>query len=393
MANINKTKLALNQGTKKSDKNMQMKKEKKKIEKKVTKKIVAPTTTPKTTSKTVPATIPKTTSSATTPAMPTKTPAKAKKDYDFIVLGGGGTGLAAAMYAARLELKTLILGHSHGSELPVGGVITTTNIVENYPGFIKLTGPELAKKIEEHTRSYPLVEIKEELATKVKRLKTCFVVKTEKKEYRGKTVLFATGTKWRKLDVPGSKEFENKGVNYCALCDGPLFKNKIVAVVGGSDSAAKDALLLSEYTKKVYIIYRGDEIHPEPINMERVKQNKKIEIINNTNITEVKGNQLVTGVVLDKPYKNSKELKLDGVFVAIGHLILSELAKPLRVKLNKAGEIIINHMTSESSVAGVFAAGDVTDKPFKQLITGVADGCTAAYSAYEYITNSKVVTC
>lgn len=390
MANINKTKLALNQGTKKSDQ-MQMKKEKKKTEKKVTKKKVAHTTTPKTTSKVVSATTPKTTT--TTIAMPTKTSAKTKKDYDFIVLGGGGTGLAAAMYAARLELKTLILGHSHGSELPVGGVITTTNIVENYPGFIKLTGPELAKKIEEHTRSYPLVEIKEELATKVKRLKTCFVVKTEKKEYKGKTVLFATGTKWRKLDVTGSKEFENKGVNYCALCDGPLFKGKTVAVVGGSDSAAKDALLLSEYTKKVYIIYRGDEIHPEPINMERVKQNKKIEIINNTNITEVKGNQLVTSVVLDKPYKNSKELKLDGVFVAIGHLILSELAKTLRVKLNKAGEIIINHMTSESSVSGVFAAGDVTDKPFKQLITGVADGCTAAYSAYEYITNSKVVTC
>jgi len=218
-------------------------------------KQVAPTTTPKTASKVVSTTTPKTTTSAITPKTSTKTPVKTKTDYDFIILGGGGTGLAAAMYAARLELKTLILGHSHGSELPVGGVITTTIIVENYPGFIKLTGPELAKKIEEHTRSYDLVTIKEELAKGIKKLKTCFVIKTEKSQYKAKTILFATGTKWRKLDVPGSKEFENKGVNYCALCDGPLFKNKIVAVVGGSDSAAKDALLLSEYTNKVYIIY------------------------------------------------------------------------------------------------------------------------------------------
>jgi len=314
-------------------------------------------------------------------------------DYDFLVLGGGGTGLAAAMYGARLGLKTIVLGSTHGTELPVGGVITTTNIVENYPGFTKITGPQLAKNLEDHARSYKLVTIKNERASDVKKLKNCFVIKTEKDEYKAKTILFATGTKWKKLDIPGSKEFEHKGVNYCALCDGPLFRGKTVAVIGGSDSAAKDALLLTEYATKVYIIYRGDQIHPEQINMEKVKQNKKIEIINNTNLTEIKGDKLVTGVVLDKPYKNSKELKLDGIFIVIGHIVLSDLAKPLRVKLKKAGEIVINHMTSETSVPGVFAAGDVTDKQFKQLITGVADGCTAAYSAYEYIAKNKVISC
>ena len=314
-------------------------------------------------------------------------------DYDFLVLGGGGTGLAAAMYGARLGLKTIVLGSTHGTELPVGGVITTTNIVENYPGFTKITGPQLAKNLEDHARSYKLVTIKNERASDVKKLKNCFVIKTEKDQYKAKTILFATGTKWKKLDIPGSKEFEHKGVNYCALCDGPLFRGKTVAVIGGSDSAAKDALLLTEYATKVYIIYRGDQIHPEQINMEKVKQNKKIEIINNTNLTEIKGDKLVTGVVLDKPYKNSKELKLDGIFIVIGHIVLSDLAKPLRVKLKKAGEIVINHMTSETSVPGVFAAGDVTDKQFKQLITGVADGCTAAYSAYEYIAKNKVISC
>lgn len=313
------------------------------------------------------------------------------ESYDLIILGAGGTGLAAAMYAARLGLKTLILGYSHGYELPTGGVITTTHLVENYPGFTKITGPELAKKLEKHARSYKLVTIKSERAIEIKKIKNSFHVKTDKTGYMAKTILFATGTKWRKLDIPGSREFENKGVSYCVLCDGPLFKNKTVAVIGGSDTAAKDALLLSKYAKKVYMIYRGNKIHPEQINLERIKKNKKIKIISNTNLTEIKGKQNVTSVMLDKSYKGSKELKLDSVFVTIGHIILSELAKPLGVKLNKSGEIPINHMTSETNVPGIFAAGDVTDKPFKQLITGVADGCTAAYSAYEYINKKKVV--
>jgi len=307
------------------------------------------------------------------------------KKYDFLILGGGGTGLAAAMYAARLGMKNLVLGTTYGTELPVGGVITTTHIVENYPGFIKLSGPELGKKLEEHTRSYDLVTIKEEKAEQVKKKKKGFVVKTKKATYEAKTILFATGTQWRKLKVPGSDEFENKGVSYCALCDGPLFKNKVLVVVGGSDSAAKDALLLTEHAKKVYIIYRGEEIHPEPINMERVKKNKKLEVINKTNVNEIKGDKTVTSVILDKPYKGKKELKVEGVFVAIGHIALSELAKKIGVHTDKAGEIKIDHMTSETNVKGVYAAGDVTDKQFKQLITGVADGCTAAYSAYEYI--------
>ena len=314
-----------------------------------------------------------------------------KKVYDFIVLGAGGTGLAAAMYAARLGLKTLVLGHTHGIEAPIGGVITTTNIVENYPGFVSVSGEELAKKIEEHARSYKEVSIKNEKAIEINKVANCFLVKTNKSKYTGKTILFATGTKLKKLpeSVKGSRTFENKGISYCALCDGILFRNKIVAIIGGSDSAGKDALLLAEFAKKVYIIYRGPEIHPEHINFERIKKNKKIEIINNTNITEINGKDSVESVILDRPFNKKIELKVDGVFVAIGHEVLSELAKPLGVKLNEAGEIKINHMTSETNIKGFFAAGDVTDKQFKQLITGVADGCTAAYSAYEYIEKGK----
>lgn len=313
-------------------------------------------------------------------------------NYDFIILGAGGTGLAAGMYGARLGLKTLVLGTTNGTELPIGGVITTTHLVENYPGFKSISGVDLAKKLEEHARAYPLVTIKDERVTNVKKSGKDFLVETGKGSYIGKTVLFATGTKWRKLpeSVKGSREFENKGVSYCALCDAPLFKDKIVGVVGGSDTAGKDALLLSQYAKKVYIIYRGEQIHPEPINMQRIKTNKKIEVILNTNVTEIKGGDLMSSVVLDKSYNGDKELEMQGLFIAIGHIALSDLAKPLGVKTDEAGEIIINHATSETNIQGVYAAGDVTNKQFKQLITGVADGCTAAHSAYEFIEKRKV---
>lgn len=316
-----------------------------------------------------------------------------KEKFDFIIIGAGVTGLAAAMYAARLGLKTLCLGTMHGTELPVGGVITTTNIVENYPGFIRLSGTELAEALEKHARSYDLVKIKEEKAESVIGKAGNFSVKTKKGEYQGKTILFATGTKWRKLEVPGSKEFENRGVAYCALCDAPLFKNKIVGLVGGSDSAAKDALVLAEHAKKVYIIYRGEKIHPEPINMKKIEEKikqEKIEIINNTNVIEIKGNDFIEKVVFDKPYEGSKEFALNGLFIAIGHIALTDLAKDLGVNLDKKGEIILNHKTSETNIEGVYAAGDCADKPFKQAITGVAEGCTAAYSAYEYVTKQHI---
>jgi thioredoxin reductase (NADPH) len=309
------------------------------------------------------------------------------EEYDFIIIGAGVAGLAGGMYGARLGMKTLVLGKNFGSEMPIGGVITTTNVVENYPGFIKLTGQELADKMKEHAESYDLVKIKKEKAVDVRKTKSGFKVKTEKSEYLGKAVLFATGTKWKKLpeNIRGGRDFENRGVAYCALCDAPLFKDKVVAVIGGSDTAAKDALVLAEHAKKVYIIYRKKEIRAEPINKKRVENNKKIEVINNTNITEIRGKNFVESVVLDKEFNGNKDLAVQGVFVAIGHEILSGLAEKMGVKLNKKKEIIIDHKTSKTNIPGIFAAGDVGDKEFKQAITGVGEACTAAYYASEYI--------
>lgn len=307
--------------------------------------------------------------------------------YDFAVIGAGVTGLAASMYAARLGLKTLCLGHSNGSELPLGGVITTTDSVENYPGFSNISGFELAEKIKDHAISYALVTLKQEKVLSINKEKL-FTIKTEKETYTSKTILIATGTKWKKLEVPGSTEFENKGIAYCALCDGPLYKNKTVAVVGGSDSAAKDALVLSKHASKVFIIYRGEKIRAEPINLKKVEEAKNIEIIPNTNIVKFEGSSILDKVILDKPYNGILELNLNGVFIAIGHEVLSGLAESLNVNLNEKKEIIIDHKTAETNISGIYAAGDVADKPFKQAITGVAEGCTAAHSAYEYISKN-----
>lgn len=300
------------------------------------------------------------------------------KKYDVVIIGAGVSGFAAAMYAGRFQMKTLVIGDTPG------GTIILTDTVENYPGFKKLTGMELAEKIKEHALEYE-VELVEGKATKVERCKEkCFTVSTAEKSYHTKTILFATGTEWKKLNVPGEKEFANKGVHYCALCDGFFYKDKVIGVVGGSDSAAKEALLLAQYGKKVYIIYRGEKIRPEPINKKRVEENPRIEVIKNTNIVEIRGNDRVEKVVFDKPYRGKKEFPLDAVFIEIGHIPLSKLALGIGVKTNKKGEIIIDR-EAKTNVPGVFAAGDVVDTRFKQAITGVAEGVTAVYSAYQYI--------
>lgn len=304
--------------------------------------------------------------------------------YDTIIIGAGVTGYGAAMYAGRLGLKTLVIG-----ELP-GGTITTTDRVENYPGFIRVTGQELADSLRKHAEDYKeFVEFMDDRVTKIVKTKEGFKVQVSGKEISGKTVIFSTGTKWRELKVPGHDEFMNKGVHYCALCDGFFYRNKTVAIVGGSDSAAKDALVLAEHAKKVYIIYRKEKIHPEPPNMRRIEKSEKIEIINNANVTEIKGDKSgVTGVLLDREYEGSNELKLDGLFIAIGHIALSDLAKEIGVELNQKGEIKINRK-SETNIPGFFAAGDVCDTHFKQAITGVAEGVLAAYGAYEFVNSSE----
>ena len=319
--------------------------------------------------------------------------------YDLVVVGSGVAGLACGMYAGRLGLKVLIAGELNG------GTITKTRSVENYPGFISIEGGELGRLMENHARDYDV----DVLPGKVERIEKIekgkqrhFATFVGKDNYFSKAIVVATGTEVRKLGVVGEKEFEGKGVSYCALCDGPLFKDKIIGVVGGGNSAVKEALLLAEYGKKVFIFYRGNEIRVERENQVRLDEAIKsgeIEVIGNTNIVEIRGGksqlevgggqsagrgQVLESVVLDQEYRESKEFLLDGLFIYIGNIPLSKLAGYLGVELGKSDGIVING-NSETNIGGVYAAGDVTESRWKQAIIGVAEGVKAAFYAYEYV--------
>lgn len=305
--------------------------------------------------------------------------------YDFIVIGGGCSGLSAGMYATRLGLKTLVM-----AELP-GGLITTTHLVENWPGVISISGPDLAMSLYNHAQASG-AEIKNEIVSKVEKLADKdgfpqFKVVTSDGEYLSKTVLLATGSHHRKLGVPGEMEFENKGVSYCALCDGAFFKNKVVAVVGGGDSAAKEALFLSEHANKVYIVVRKDILRAEPINGQRVQQNSKIEVLFNSEVEEIFGSTGMEKIKFKagKGKYSGQELEMQGIFMAIGQDPQTELAAQLGVELNEKKEIKIDRK-SGTNVRGVFAAGDCCDSEFKQAITGSAEAVIASYYAFHICT-------
>jgi len=299
--------------------------------------------------------------------------------YDLIIIGGGVAAFSAALYAGRFHLKTLVIGKN------TGGTLILTDDIGNYPGFKKISGLELFGKIKDHAHDYDI----ETLARKVEKIesrKDCFEVSTKDKTYKTKTIIFATGTNLRKLNIPGELEYAGKGVHFCAMCDGLIYQDKIIGVAGGSDSAAKEALLLTQYAKKVFIIYRKENLRAEPVILEKIRHNKKIELITNTEILEIKGHDFLDSVILNRPYNGSEILKLDALFIQIGYIPASDLAQSIGVKTNEKGEIIIDR-DSKTNIAGVFGCGDVVNSGFKQAITGVAEGVIAAHSAYEYVSN------
>jgi thioredoxin reductase (NADPH) len=300
------------------------------------------------------------------------------KIYDLIVLGGGPSALACAIYAERFAMDILVIGKVYG------GLIATTNIVENYPGITSVSGSELMEMFRDHINSLNIPFIADEISS-IKKEKNHFVVNSYFQTFRTYSICIATGSERKKLNIPGETEFTGRGVSYCATCDGPFFKDKVVCVIGGSDSAAKEALFLAQNAKKVYIVYRGEEIRAEPINKKRVFENEKIEIVYNTTITEIKGASSVKYVI----FNNGQEFPVDGIFIEVGNNPASKLAIDIGVKMNEKKEIIINRK-SETNVQGIFAAGDVADAPFKQAITGVAEGVIAAYSAFDHVKQMKI---
>lgn len=300
--------------------------------------------------------------------------------YDLIIIGAGPAGLTASVYASRYRLKHIVIGKA------IGGYLPEIKNIENYPGFKSISGVELTERLIKQVKNLD-AEIREEEVIKAKKIKNWFEVLTnEKRKYRGKTILFASGTKRRKLNVPGEREFLGKGVSYCATCDAPFFKNKTVAVIGGSNSAAVSALHLSGFAKKIYVIYRRDKLRAEPYLVEKILKHPKIEIIYNTNVVEIKGKEYVDGVVLDRSHKKNRILSVDGVFIEIGFVPGTSIAKNLGVELNETGHIKINQDCS-TNISGVYAAGDITNGSdnFRQIITAAAEGAIAARSVYFHI--------
>ena len=316
--------------------------------------------------------------------------------YDVLVIGAGCAGSSAAMYAGRFGLKVLMIG-----ELP-GGTITQTHLVENYPGFESITGLELGERLLHHAQAYG-VELKMEKAVKINRQPdSLFAVTTDAKTtYLSRTIIAATGAEWKKLGAPGEKEYANRGVHYCALCDGAFYKNKVIAVVGSGDSAAKESQLLAEYGSHVYVFVRGDALHGEPINNKRVAANRKITVFTGVQVKEIVGGgekKKMTHLKLSRPcapvvageagaLKSGKPVDLfpaDALFVLIGQAPLSLLLAEMGVALNAKGEVKVDR-EMRTNVEGVYAAGDVNDSVFKQAIVSAADGVVAAYSAFEHL--------
>ncbi|MFH0927810.1 MAG: FAD-dependent oxidoreductase [Candidatus Micrarchaeota archaeon] len=307
--------------------------------------------------------------------------------YDVIIIGAGCAGLSAAMYSGRFGRKTVVLG-----EMP-GGTITTTHIVENYPPIKSISGLELGNKFLEHAKAYG-VPVNMERVEKIEKKGDGFLVKTGSAEYNGKTVIYATGTEWRKIGVPGEAELANRGVHYCALCDGAFYKGKKIVVVGSGDSAAKESNLLAEYGSNVYILVRGEELKGERINHENALKNPKIEIFTKVEAKEFLGKEKLEKIKLSRAIKpkgaavESDVLAADAVFVLVGHVPKTELVRSLGVELDKKGEIAIDKM-ARTNLPGFFAAGDCCNTEFKQAIVSAAEGVSAAYAADEYLKGKK----
>lgn len=304
--------------------------------------------------------------------------------YDLIIVGGGPAGITAGIYGARKRLKTLLISKDFLGQ--VGRAFD----IENYPGFEKIRGIELIEKLKNHLKKCE-VNIKEgENVKEIKKENDFFEISVNSKEkYIAKAVIIASGKDPRPLEIPGEKEFLGKGVSYCVHCDAPMFKNKIVAVVGGGNAGFEAALGLASYCSKVYILEVGPKVLADEINQEKAKDNKKIEIVYNAEMKEIKGKNFVSSLIYqDQASKKDIELFLEGVFIEIGSIPATGFVREL-VDFNDKDEIKTDANGCVAKTSGLFAAGDVTNVKYKQIIIAAGEGAKTALSAYEYLQNLK----
>lgn len=300
--------------------------------------------------------------------------------YDVIIIGGGPAGITAGIYSARKLLKTLLITKDFV------GQVGKTGEVDNYPGFSGVVGLDLMKKFEKHLGKFEIELQTGGEVSKVKKAKANFLVKIETgKEFLGKTVIIATGRDPRPLEVPGEKELIGRGVSYCSICDGPFFRDKFVAVIGGGNSGFEAALDLAKYARMVSILERSNEIAADEILQKQAKEEKKIQVYLNKELKSIEGRNKVQAIVYqDLKTNKTFQQPIDGIFVQIGSIPATGFLKGL-VKFNKRDEIKVDLETCQTSTSGIFAAGDVNDGVWKQIVIAVGDGCRAALAAHNYL--------
>ena len=302
-----------------------------------------------------------------------------KKIYDLVIIGAGPAGITAAVYAARKKMDSLVITKD------IGGQASLSGDIQNYTGYQFITGPELAIKFEEHMRKFNF-DIKEN--EEVKELiseKGAFLVKTDKDNYQAKTVIVASGKRSRELGVTGEREFKNKGLTYCATCDGPLFAERDVAVIGGGNSALDAVLQLTKIANKIYVINITDNLTGDGIMQEKIRADNKVSIFNNSRVKEILGDSFVQAIKIEED-KEEKVLDVQGIFVEIGLIPNSDFAPSL--EKNERKEIIVNQQ-NETNIPGIFAAGDVTNVPEKQIIIAAGEGAKAVLSTFRYLSTRK----
>ena len=303
--------------------------------------------------------------------------------WPAIILGSGPAGLTAAIYLARADLPSLVLGGPQP-----GGQLTTTTEVENFPGFpTAITGPELVQNMQQQAERFGTV-VKPLIATNVDVTKQPFTVTAGDETFHAKTIVIATGASAMWLNLPAEKRLMGKGVSGCATCDGFFFRGKKIAIVGGGDSAMEEALFLTKFATKVTVIHRRDSFRASKIMAARVMEHPKIEIIWNHQVTDILGDDHVTGLKLKSTVDDSEQtLNVDGVFVAIGHKPNTDMLKDV-VELDQKGYIVPQNVT-HTNVDGVFVAGDVSDHRYRQAITAAGAGCMAAIDVEKYLTERE----
>lgn len=302
------------------------------------------------------------------------------KSYDTIIIGAGIAGLSAALYAARQKLSTLVLSKD------LGGQLTLTDLIENYPGIEATGGLNLAQKIEKQAKKFGAEFIYGEEVREIRQNGEDFIIKGIKGEYSSKTVILAFGKTPRELNVPGEHEFKGKGVSYCAICDAAFFKGKPAAVVGEGEPGIEAIELLSNYANPAYYITSSSQIVGEEEIVKRVISKPNVKIFNSSRVIEIRGNSKVEEIVI-KQGNEIKSIKVDGVIIEMGYVLKTEFLKGF-VELNDKGEVIVDEL-GRTSREGVFAAGDITQIPYKQAVIAAAEGVKAALSAYNYLRNKK----